>query len=91
MHQWQWKEEAIQEHDKEKEDNVATEDRVNERFHQSAIVERDGRNYWKVLQIYGGHLVGSWTLHTAIGGVMARWEPDVRPGDWSYIHLQEKR
>jgi hypothetical protein len=54
MHQWKWKEEAIQEHDKEKEDNVATEDRVNERFRPSTIVEHDGRNYWKVPQIYGG-------------------------------------
>lgn len=37
---------------------------------QSTVVERDGRNYWKVPQIYGGHLVGSWTLHTPIGSVM---------------------
>lgn len=49
---------------------MAIEDReVNERFCQSTIVERAGRNYWKVPQIYGGYLVGSWTLYRPIGGV----------------------
>jgi len=70
MHQWRWEEEAVQGKNEEKEDNVATEYRINERFRQSTVVERDRRNYWNVPQIYGGHLVGSWTLHTPIGGVM---------------------